>query len=570
MSQEPQTTDEELDKEFEALLADYLPENTNKRTGELIDVTVVGIVDDSVLVSYGSKEESPIPLREFLDPKGEPTVKPGDQVRVLLAGYDQGVAQLSYDKARAAIAEKMIEEAHDAGRPVRGVISRVVKGGVLVDVGMPAFMPASQVDLYRVGDMEAFVGREVEAYVIDYDPSRKRAVLSRRRLLEERKEAGQKEFFDNVTPGQTVTGTVKDVLDFGVFVQIGDVEALIPRSELSYDRAANPTEIVTPGQTIEAKVIDLAPETGKITLSRKRLHQDPWDTIEERYPAGQAVKGTIVGVQPFGAFVQLEEGITGLIHITDASWDQDKKSPEDYFREGDNVTCQVVEIDKEKKRLSLSLKHLMRDPWSDIEERFPVGSRQKGTVSSVRDFGLFVKLDESAEGLLHISELSWKKRFDSAKDAGFKEGDEIEVRVLKFDQNQRRISLGHKQLESSPLAKFREENKVGSVVKGKVTRLAPFGAFVELAEGLEGLIHISELDEHRVDSPERVVKVDDEVNVKVLGIDEKRDRISLSRRQAFRELERQNIKEFQRQARAQEKEMGGGFGDLLSDALKKK
>ncbi len=570
MTEELEQENEALDQEFEALLDQYLPESGPRQEGELVDATVVGIVDDSVLVSYGSKEESPIPVREFLDAKGEPTVKPGDTVRVLLLGFGpEGVPQLSYSKARAAVAAKAIEEALESGRPLRGTITQTVRGGVLVDVGMPAFMPASQVDLYRVPDLNALVGQEIEAYVLEFNQSRGRAVLSRRKLLEERRESGKNEFFDKTGPGETVRGTVRDVLDFGVFVQIGDVEALIPRSELSWERGQHPSEIVEPGQEIEAKVLDLQRETGKVTLSRKRLNQDPWETIQERYPAGTPVRGKVVGIKPFGAFVQLEEGITGLIHASDISWRQDQKSAEEYFRLGDEVTCQVLEIDEQNKRLSLGLKHLTRDPWSDIEEKYPVGSRQKGVVSSLRDFGAFVKLDEYTEGLLHISDLSWTRRYKQPSEA-LKEGQEIEVVVLKLDRESRRIGLGLKQLDRSPFESFVAENPAGSVVTGKVTRIVSFGAFVEVAEGVEGLIHISQLDDVRVDSPERVVRVGEEVQVKVLSVDHDRERLSLSRKEAFREMEKQNIRQYQRQEKEKEQNIGGSLGDLLNDALKKK
>lgn len=556
------------EEDFEALLDQYLPGAAPKTKGELVDGTVVAVLDDSVLVSTGSKEEAPIAIAEFTDPRGQVTVAPGDTVRVLLVGWgEDGAPQLSYREARAAEAAKMIAEAHARRVPVRGTISRAVKGGVLVDVGLSAFMPASQVDVYRVGDMQALVGQEIEAYVEEYDQSRNRAVLSRRKLLQERQEKGRREFLDTVKAGDTVKGRVKDVLDFGVFVSLGLVEGLIPRSELSYERGVSPADIVSPGEEIEVKVLEVAPETGKITLSRKRLGQDPWTNIRENYPAGTTVRGRVVAVQPFGAFVQLQEGLTGLIHAKDISWEAQAKSPRDVFQPGDEVTCQVVEIDEEQRRIGLSLKHLARDPWMDVEAKYPVGSRVRGTVASLRDFGAFVRLDEFTEGLLHVGDLSWKHR---PKHPGemLKEGDEIEVMVLRHDSERRRISLGVKQLEESPFDRFARAHPKGSLAKGKVSRLAPFGAFVEFEAGLEGLVHISELDEQRVDSAEKAVRVGDEVTVKVLEIDAGRQRLSLSRRQAFRELEKENIRQYQKQEK--EREGGSLFGAALKDALKKK
>jgi small subunit ribosomal protein S1 len=571
-TEQPAPSQEDSNEDdFEALLNEYLPGGKSRKSrGELVDAIVVGTVDDVVLVSCGGKAETSIAMREFLDAKGELTVKPGDSIRVLLTGYTRdGVAQLSYYKARAAAAGKMLEEAHKAHKPVTGTICEVIRGGVLVDVGLRAFMPGSQVELFRAGDLSAYVGKEIEAYVIEYDEKRERAVLSRRQLLEERKKAGQGEFFDKISPGETIKGTVRDVLDFGVFVDLGLVEGMIPRSELSYDRGVIPTEVVSAGQEIEVKILDLNRETGKVTLSRKRLGQDPWATITERYPVGQAITGKVVTIQKFGAFVQLEEGITGLIHTDDMSWEKEKKPPEEYFKLNDSVTCQVLSIDTTKKRLALGLKHLMRDPWNEMADKYPVGSKQKGVVTSIRPFGAFVKLDEYTEGLLHISDLSWTKRVKDPSEI-LKAGDETEVVILKLDKTNRRIGLGLKQLSKSPIATFQAEHKVNTLVSGIVTRLMPFGAFVDVGDGLEGLIHISEAAEQRTEQIEKVLHVGDEVNVLILAIEPAKERISLSIKKAARAAERMNIKEYQKNEKAKEAATGGAFGDLLSQALKNK
>ncbi|MDK2972773.1 MAG: small subunit ribosomal protein [Candidatus Sumerlaeota bacterium] len=556
-----------LEDEFAALLEQHLPGTTPREAGELIDATVVQVLEDVVLVGYGAKAEAPIPLREFLDARGQVTVAPGDGVRLVLLGTNgDGSAKLSYTKARAAEAGKMLQEAAARKVPVRGTISRVIKGGVLVDVGMPAFMPASQVDVMRIADFEPLVGQDIEAYVLEYDEQKGRAVLSRRQLLAERRDKRQREFLDTVQPGATMTGVVKDVLNFGVFVSFDGAEGLIPRSELSYERVSDPLEIAKPGDTIEVKVLDVSAENGRLTLSRKRLNRDPWDMIDELYPVGTVVRGKVREVKDFGAFVQLQEGMTGLLHAGDISWDTERKSASEHFQIGDDVTCQVAAIDKERKRLSLSLKHLSRDPWLDLAAKYPVGARVKGTVSSLRDFGAFVRLDESAEGMLHISELSWTERVAHPKDM-LTEGQEIEVVVLKLDPDKRRIALGLKQLEPSPIDKFRKEHPVGSVVTGTVTRLAPFGVFVEVAPGLEGMIHISELDQERVESPEKVVRVGEEVTVKVLKIETGKDRIALSRKAAIRQAERANIEQYIN--KGSENVTGGLFGNALRAAFEK-
>lgn len=570
----PEESDEdaELEAEFAALLEQHMPRAKKPRKGELFDATVVGIVDDQVLVNYGAREEAPISLSEFLDPKGNPTVKPGDGVRVVMQGFnDDGEPELSHKAARAAEAKLMAAEAFEKKVPVRGVVSRTVKGGIIVDIGIPAFMPGSQIDLFRIDNLDALIGQEYEAYVIDFDPGRDRAVLSRRKLLQERKERQKTEFFGSVHPGDIMTGTVREVLDFGAFVDFGGAEGLIPRSELSYDASNRPADILSSGEQVEVKVLEITPETGRLTLSRKRLRRDPWESISEDFPTGATVHGTVTGVQSFGAFVQLSEGITGLLHVKDISWEQGEQQASDHFKEGDRVTCQVLEIDREKKRLALSLKHLSRDPWMDVEDRFPLGARVKGTVTKLRPFGAFVKIDDYTEGLVHVSDMSWEKRINDPSEV-VEEGQEIEVVVTKLDREKRRIGLGIKQLEKSPFLEFVQANPIGSIITGKVKRFVGFGAFLEVAKGVEGLLHVSEIATTRVDSPERVLRQGEDVTVKILSIDDKRERVSLSRRAAMQEQEEQNIAQYMNKAKEEEQQgFGGGvFAEALKKAKKKK
>jgi small subunit ribosomal protein S1 len=500
-------------------------------------------------------------------------VKAGDNIRVMLTGWDEDhTAQLSYKQARGAEAAGMLAEASKAGVPVRGMVTRAVSSGVIVDVnGVDAFMPGSQVDAMRVPDLSSLVGQEVEAYVLEFDAQKGRAVLSRRKLMEERKEAAKSGYLKTIEAGSVVTGTVRQVLAFGAFVSLGTegaVDALLPRSELTYDRGVDPASVVTIGQQIQVKVLEMDLATGKITVSRKRLHEDPWTNIETNFPVGSTVNGKIASIQSFGAFVNLQEGITGLLHNKDLSWSSEKKSAQQELHEGDTVTCQVTSIDKETKRLALSLKHLTRDPWTEIEMRYPVGSKHVGTVASVRDFGAFVKLDENTQGLLHVGDLSWEKRVNAATDV-LQEGQTVEVMVLELDPAKRRVKLGSKQMSASPFSQFTATHPVGSVVKGTISRLVPFGAFVELAPGLEGLIHISELDENRVDSPERVVRVGEEIQAKVLEVNAAKNRIGLSRKEAIHDLEQQNIDQYMK-SQEPAKGSGSAFGAALAAAMKKK
>lgn len=559
----------DAEEDFGALLDQHLPAAGPKSQGDLVDATVIGVMTEAVLVTYGSKEEIAIPIEEFLDPKRQLTVKPGDTIRALVTGWDDdGNPELSYRKARSVEAAAMLEQAAEHKVPVRGIVKRAAASGLIVDVGIPAFMPASHIDLFRVPDLNAYVGQELEALVIEYDASKKRAVLSRRQLLQGRADVERKGFIENVQIGSLITGVVKDVLDFGAFVAFGNVDGFIPRSELTYDRGTHPSELLKPGDKIEVKVLEIAADTGKITLSRKRVGEDPWTTIAERFPVGASVSGKVVSLQSFGAFVQLQEGITGLIHAKDISWESDRKKPEDVFKIGDMVNCQVTEVDTEQRRLGLSLKHLSRDPWLDIEAKYPVGSRQKATVAMLRDFGAIVKLDESVDALLHVKDLSWTTRPAHPGEI-VKEGQELEVQVLGHDSAKRRISVGLKQLSGSPFDEFLKAHPVGSVVTGKPTRFAAFGAFIELVPGVEGLMHISEVDDQRVDNPDRVLHIGEDVQAKIIEIDAKRQRISLSRKQAISDAETENIKQYTN--KESKRESGkSAFGSALLDAFKKK
>jgi small subunit ribosomal protein S1 len=565
-------TTPEPDEDFEALLNQHLPKALPKTQGEIVDATVIAVLDDVVLVTYGSKEESAIPRAEFTDVRGVLTVNPGDNIRVMLTGWDEDhVANLSYKQARVAEAAGMLSEAAKANVPVRGMVTRSVNSGVIVEVnGVDAFMPASQVDAIRVPDLSALIGQEIEAYVLEFDAQKGRAVLSRRKLLEERKSAARSGYLKTLEQGAVVTGTVRQVLAFGAFLSLGTegaVDALLPRSELTYDRGTDPASLLTVGQQMQVKILEIDPATAKITVSRKRLHEDPWTNIEKNFPVGSTVSGKITSLQTFGAFVNLQEGITGLLHNKDLSWSSEKKSAQTELREGDMVTCQVVSIDKEAKRLALSLKHLSRDPWSDVEAKYPVGSKHVGTVASVRDFGGFIKLDENTQGLLHVGDISWEKRPNAATDV-LEEGQAIEVVVLELDAARRRVKLGAKQTTASPFSRFTAANPVGSIVKGTISRLVPFGAFVQLDAGLEGLIHISELDDQRVDSPERVVRVGEEVTAKVLEINPDKQRIGLSRKAAVHDLEQENMKQYMN---TQQSSKGTtAFAAALQSAMNKK
>lgn len=553
------------DAEFAALLEQHLPAaGGGSSRGEPSEVTVVAVREDTVLVDMGGKAEAVIPIEEFPLVGGVRKVQKGDIISVVQSGRNEdGSPRVSHKAARSRQAKKNVADAFEHHVPLRGVITQVIKGGVMVDVGLDAFMPASQVDLFKIPDLNSLVGQEIEAYVLEFDQRRNRAVLTRRQLLFERRQQQRDSFLHTLQPGETVKGKVKSCLDFGAFIDLGMVDGFVPREEVSWDRGRAPQEVLKPGEEVEVKILNVSSQTGKITLSRKRLQENPWDLIAERYPAGSTVRGEVVAIQNYGAFVHIEEGITGMIHATDMSWSSGNKKPEDYVRVGDVVTSQVIEVDKEKRRLSLGLKQLSRDPWAAVEEKYQPGTRHKGTVTSLTNYGAFVKLDDFIEGMVHVSDISWEKRVNHPKDF-LKVGDEVDVVVLKTDSKDRRVSLGIKQVQESPFDQFLKENKVGSVIKGTVTRFAPFGAFVDVGHGLEGLIHISQIDEKRVELPENALRQGEEVLVKIISVEKKNQKISLSRKEAIRTAEKENIKAY---LKKKDDQPGGmSFGEALKSA----
>ena len=557
---------DELEAEFASLLEEHLPGKERMGRGKAFEGTVAAVLDEVVMINYGGKEDAAVPMSEFTDARGECRARVGDQVAVTVVGNRNGMPILSHRRARAAAAQASLVEAFEKGLPVRGIVEQEVKGGLVVDLGMRAFMPASHVDLFRVGDLKSFIGQEIEAIIIDFDQADRKVVLSRRNLLEQRRKAAQSEFISKVEPGSIVKGTVREILPFGAFVSLGGIDGLIPRSEISWDPAADPAEVIKVGDEVEVKVLDVAPESGKITLSRRRLHEDPWATAPARYKIGSIISGRVVKLQEFGAFVHIEEGLTGLIHVSNTTWDATTQSSSWAGNVGDTVTAQILEVDPAKKRIALGLKQLTQDPWSVIRKTYPVGSLQKGTVIAIKPFGAIVRLADGTEGMLHVSELSWEKRINDPSEV-VKMEEEIEVKVIKIDDEKRRLGLSLRAKQKSPIEAFVAEHPEGSVLTGLVTRIVPFGVFVDLGRGLEGMIHISELDEQRVESPEKVVKVGEEVTVKVLKVEARKQKVGLSRKAAIKAPERENIRQYIKQGR--DENVGASLGDLLSAAMKK-
>ncbi|MBN1476308.1 S1 RNA-binding domain-containing protein [Candidatus Sumerlaeota bacterium] len=538
--------DEMSDEEFDKMLAEY-DQLGEVGTGDLVLGTIVSITGDSVLVDLGDKTEGVVPLDEFKDSAGNLTNAVGDRVDVLVLRRDGDTGQVTASRRKAVVqaALAQLDAALAGGDPLTGRVIKMVKNGVIVDLGIECFMPASHLDIRRVGDLEPWVGREVEVLVLELHRGRRRAVVSRRAWLERRQTEEREKFFSQFSVGEEIRGRVKNITDFGVFVDLGGFDGLVPRDELSWERGLSPADVCGLGEEISVKIQAMNPETGKITLSRKRTLPDPWETAVERLHVGEVVSGVVVNVTSYGAFVRVEEGLTGLIHTSDLSWSTGRRKATEFVSIGDQIKAQVLEIDGSKRRLSLGLKQITADPWAEIEAEFPVGTKIRGKVTSVTGFGLFIEIREGIEGLVHQSDLSWERKGTDPKSVA-QVGEEIEVVVLKIDRVNRKISLGHKQLSESPYVSFIKSNPVGSHCSGKVTRVVSFGAFVELAEGVEGLIHISHLDEGRVEKVEDVLKPGDEVTIKILKADPRQEKITLSRRAYLRDIERREIAQYTR------------------------
>jgi small subunit ribosomal protein S1 len=544
-SHDSENTDGE---EFESLIGSYLDNMPQHEKDSIIEVQVVKIAGDSVLVDLGDKAEGVVPLQEFMDSKGVARVAEGDRIAVQVVERDEesGLVIVSHRRARHQGAIIHLRDAYAKGLPLTGRVTRKIKGGLMVDVGVECFMPASQVSDRRVENLDEWVDREIEAVIIELDERKNRAVLSRRKLVEEKKRADLQEALGKVTEGETVEAKVKSVMNFGAFLDVHGLDAFLPREEMSWDRGMTPENLLKPEDTIQVKLLQVDQETGRIRVSRKALLPDPWENIDTRYPVETMVNGEVATVTRYGAFVRIEEGLTGLIHVTDMSWAKGPQKVTDYVKEGDSVQAVVLGVDKEQRRLSLGLKQLLEDPWEEAEKQFPKGSKVKGVITSLAPFGAFVKLNDEIEGLVHISEIDWENHYKHPSEV-YKVGQEIEAVVLKSDRQTRRISLGVKQLTESPMQRSLRELKVGAEVEAEVVRMIPTGAFLSLAPRIDGFLPVSQMDIERTEKPESLFKIGDKVKCKIIKVEKVRGsaKISLSRKALLETEQRRAIKEYQ-------------------------
>jgi len=498
--------------------------------GTLIKGKVIGFAGDDVVIEVGLKSEGLVPKEEFTGTD----LKPGDTVHVLLESMesDTGLIQLSKRKADRQLNWQRLIDTTKEGDTVEGTVMRKIKGGLLVDIGVPVFLPASQVDVRRPGDVTDYIGRKVRAQILKIDIERKNIVISRRKLIEEERDAAKSRLLTTVKEGDIVTGTVKNIADFGAFVDLGGIDGLLHITDMSWGRVNHPSEMLKVDQKVEVKILNIDRDREKIALGLKQKEASPWEEIEKKYPVGSRISGEIVNIMSYGAFVRLEDGIEGLVHISEMSWTRRVNHPSEIVEPGQPVDVVVLDIDKNKQEISLGMKQTEVNPWELVSEKYPPGTVIEGEVRNLANYGAFVEIEPGIDGLLHISDMSWTKKVTHPNEV-VKKGDNIQCVVLEVDQEKQRISLGIKQLTEDPwLHAIPDAYHPGMVVRGTVTKITNFGVFVELEADLEGLLHIFELADHKVENPQDVVKAGEEIDVKILRVDTSDRKIGLSLKRA--------------------------------------
>jgi len=523
--------------------------------GEIFDGRVLAVTDAGVVVDVGGKFEGLVPAQEFLDSGNPIEFGEGQTIEVeRLHEQKDGYVLLSHVRAHRRRVWERIEKSHREHTNLTGKVLERIKGGLVVDIGVRAFLPASQIELRPVHDLEAWKDRELEVRVLKLNRKRGNVVVSRRAILEEEQKTKRDALAQTLAEGAVVTGHVKNVTDYGVFVDLGGMDGLLHVSDLVWGRVQHPSSVVKPGDEIQVQILKFDKEKQRISLGRKQLLPDPWATVPERFPTGTRVNGKVVGVTDYGAFVQIEPGVEGLVHVSEMSWSKHVKHPSKIVKAGDEVEVVVLEVKTDQRRISLGLKQTLPDPWEAAAEKYPVGTIITGRVRNLADFGAFVEIEEGMEGLIHISDVSWTERIKHPSEK-FKKGDAVEARVLKVDSQNRRLSLGIKQVNDI-WANWFAEHKIGDVLKGKVARTTDFGAFVELAEGIEGLCHVSEIEERgpkgdrekakgsRAERVNSVLSPGSEYDFKILRLEPDKRKISLSYRAAQKQAERQDMESF--------------------------
>jgi small subunit ribosomal protein S1 len=525
--------------------------------GSIIKGRISGMAGDDYVVELGLKSEGILEKGEFDSPD---EVKIGDEVKVLLEDVegDTGLVKISKRKADRIINWEAIMKTKKEGEPVSGKVTKKIKGGLLVDIGVPVFLPASQVDIRRPGEISDWIGRNIDAVILKIDEERRNIVISRRKLIEQQREELKKKTFESLQVGQLRKGTVKNIADFGAFIDLGGIDGLLHITDMSWGRINHPSEMVKIDQEVEVKVLNIDKDKEKIALGLKQKDASPWENIESKYPVGSVHDATVVNIMSYGAFCKLEAGVEGLVHISEMSWTKRINHPSEVVAQDQPVKVKVLEINKEKQEISLGMKQVEENPWERVAEKYPPGSVVEGKVRNIANYGAFVEIEEGIDGLLHVSDLSWTKKIGHPSEV-LKKGENVQAVVLNVDQEKQRIALGLKQMSEDPwVSAIPNAYRPGQVVKGQVTKIANFGVFVELAPGLEGLLHISEISDHKVEKPEDVLKVGQDLDVKILRVDSDERKIGLSLKRAQWQQEEQE-RETVRATRPEKKNLRGGL-----------
>jgi small subunit ribosomal protein S1 len=529
------TIDQELHKAED--WDSHIVEGPDVDLNQVVEGRIIRIDEESVLVDVGFKSEGMISLREWEEGEDPPQI--GQVLKVLIEEVEdaqvhpedgQGMITLSKKKAEKIVAWQEMMKTVQEGQVVTGTVTRKIKGGLLVDIGVNVFLPASQVDIRRPHDIGDYIGRVVQCEVLKIDEARRNIVVSRRSLIEKQREQDRKELLAELEVGQLRKGVVKNIAEFGAFVDLGGIDGLLHITDMSYERIGHPSEMVSIDQEIEVMVLHIDREKQKIALGLKQKLPNPWEHVVEKYSVGKVCRGKVVNVMSYGAFVKLEAGVEGLVHISEMSWTKRINHPNELVQIGDEIDVVVLGIDKQKQEISLGMKQTQANPWDKVAGKYPLDSIVKGRVRNLTNYGAFIELEEGIDGLLHVSDMSWTRKISHPSEM-LEKGQEVTCKVLSVDQDRRRIALGLKQLDNDPWATtIPDKYQPGQLVEGTVTKITNFGVFVGLEDGLEGLLHISELADHKVENPEELVKVGEKIEVKILRVDSDERKIGLSRK----------------------------------------
>ncbi len=525
--------------------------------GKIVRGKVTGKVGDDFIVELGLKSEGILDKSEFDEPEN---IKIGHEVQVLLEDteMDSGLVKISKRKADRIINWDNIMNTKKEGDPVFGKVMKKIKGGLLVDIGVPVFLPASQVDIRRPGEISDWIGRSIDAVILKIDEERRNIVISRRKMIEQQREELKRRTMETLIVGSVMKGTVKNVADFGAFIDLGGIDGLLHITDMSWGRINHPNEMVKIDQEIEVMVLQVDKDKEKIALGLKQKESSPWENIESKYPVGSTHEGEAVNIMSYGVFAKLESGVEGLVHISEMSWTKRINHPSEMVSQGQKIQVKVLEINKDKQEISLGMKQVGENPWDRVAEKYPPGSVVEGKVRNIANYGAFVEIEEGVDGLLHVSDLSWTKKVGHPSEL-LKKGDTVRSVVLSVDQEKQRIALGMKQLSEDPwLNAIPGAYRPGMVVRGVVTKLANFGVFVELEEGLEGLLHVSEISDQKVEKPEDLLKQGQELEVKILRVDLDERKIGLSLKRA-KWAQEEEKREEDRKERSSKRGLRGGL-----------